>query len=166
MTPDALFELQPPMRPCVRVEHRHDRDDWETPPELFAALDAEFQFTTDAAAVAATAKCPRYFGPDNPAAPDALRVDWPRGRYFLNPPYSQTGAFIAKADTAARQGSLVVCLVKACTDTRWWHTFVYDRMTGMYRPTVTVRFLKGRVRFVGGKGHAPFPSVIVIFSGA
>lgn len=35
--------------------------DWETPPEVFAPLHAEFDFTLDPCATPATAKCARYF---------------------------------------------------------------------------------------------------------
>ena len=140
---------------------RH-KDDWETPPDLFAQLDAEFMFTADAAATAANAKCPRYFGPDSPWVTDALAVSWNIRRYFLNPPYSQTRAFMRKAVEAAAGGSLVVCLVAARTCTRWWHESVYDRAHWQYRPGVDVRFLKGRLRFVGATNSAPFPSAVVI----
>jgi len=46
--------------------------EWETPQELFDALDAEFHFTLDACATAENAKCPAYFTEDN----DALKQDW------------------------------------------------------------------------------------------
>lgn len=35
--------------------------DWETPPEVFEPLDAEFHFTLDVCATAENAKCARYF---------------------------------------------------------------------------------------------------------
>jgi len=146
------------------VVFSRQRDDWETPADLFAALDAEFAFLTDAAATAATAKCRRYFGPDSPWVADALSVAWHPGRYFLNPPYSQTAAFIAKAAEAAASGSLVVCLVAARTDTRWWHAHVYDQTRWTWRPGVSVRLRKGRVRFVGATNSAPFPSAVIIFA--
>lgn len=145
------------------VVFSHTRDDWATPPDLFAQLDAEFQFTCDAAATAANAKCPRYFGPESRWVTDALAVPWHIRRYFLNPPYSQTRAFIAKAADAATAGSLVVALVAARTCTRWWHESVYDCTRWQYRPGVDVRFLKGRLRFVGATNSAPFPSAIIIF---
>lgn len=37
------------------------RDDWETPPDLFERLNAEFEFTLDAAANAENRKCVRYW---------------------------------------------------------------------------------------------------------
>ena len=145
------------------VVFSRQRDDWETPPDLFAQLDAEFRFTCDAAATATNTKCPRYFGPDSPWVTDALAVSWNIRRYFLNPPYSRTRAFMRKAVEAAAGGSLVVCLVAARTDTRCWHESVYDCTCWQYRPGVEVRFLKGRLRFVGGKSGAPFPSAVIIF---
>ena len=132
-------------------------------PNLFAQLDAEFLFTCDAAATATNAKCHRYFGPDSPWVTDALAEPWNLRHYFLNPPYSQTRAFIAKAAAEAARGSLVVCLVAAGTDTRWWHDHVYDCTRWQSRPGVEVRFLRGRLRFVGAANSAPFPSAIVIF---
>jgi hypothetical protein len=42
------------------------RQDWATPPVLFAALDREFHFTVDVAASAVKAKCARYFTEQHP----------------------------------------------------------------------------------------------------
>lgn len=36
-------------------------EEWETPPSFFAALDAEFNFTLDAAATPSNAKCAKFF---------------------------------------------------------------------------------------------------------
>jgi hypothetical protein len=49
---------------------------------------------------------------------------------------------------------IVVMLLPARTDTRWWHEWV---MKG------EVRFIRGRLKFGGAKNSAPFPSVIVVF---
>lgn len=48
------------------------RDEWETPPEFFAALNSEFNFMLDACASPDTAKCPRYFTPED----DGLKRPW------------------------------------------------------------------------------------------
>lgn len=45
---------------------------WCTPPDFFAELDREFSFTLDPAATAKSAKCARYFTPDD----DGLKQDW------------------------------------------------------------------------------------------
>jgi site-specific DNA-methyltransferase (adenine-specific) len=128
---------------------------WETPPEVFAPLDAEFGFTLDAAALPETAKCARYFTP----ADDALAQDWGRETVWLNPPYGRAiGAFMRKAAASARAGATVVCLVPARTDTAWWHEDVLGARA-------EVRFVRGRIRFLldgAPKDAAPFPCAIVI----
>ena len=57
------------------------RDDWETPPEFFSALNEEFRFTLDVCALPETAKCPRYYTPED----DGLSRPWiaPGGRCIL-----------------------------------------------------------------------------------
>jgi hypothetical protein len=51
-------------------------------------------------------------------------------------------------------GKTVVCLVPARTDTRWWWESCRFG---------EIIFIRGRVRFDGEKGGAPFPSAVVIF---
>lgn len=128
------------------------RQDWETPPELFAKIDAEFHFTIDAAANYENRKCDWYF--DRIA--DGLRQSWGRNIVWLNPPYDASLAeWVAKAREASEEGATVVCLIPARTDTRWWHAHVEGR--------AEVRFIKGRIRFVGAPYNAPFPSCLVVF---
>lgn len=136
-------------------------DEWETPPELFAKLDAEFHFELDVAASDANHKCVSYFTPLN----NGLLVPWPGRTCWMNPPYgSKIGKWMAKAWLeSAGGGATVVCLVPARTDTKWWHDYVIGK-------GAEVRFLKGRVKFLKpGAGPndkrqpAPFPSAIVIF---
>ena len=130
------------------------RDDWETPWELYRRLDEEFGFTLDACATPENAKCKRFFAP----ADDGLAQAW-TGVVWCNPPYGrEIGKWVAKAYEASRGGenATVVCLLPARTDTAWWHD---------YCAKGEVRFLRGRVKFVGAKSSAPFPSSIVIFRG-
>ncbi len=128
------------------------RQDWETPADLFARLNAEFHFTLDAAANAANAKLPAYFT----AEQNSFQQDWGSHVVWLNPPYDGTlSAWVQKARHAADRGATVVCLIPARTDTRWWHAEVEGR--------AEVRFIKGRIRFVGAPFNAPFPSCLVIF---
>lgn len=133
------------------VEFCHQRDIWDTPPELFAALDAEFHFTDDLAALPYNAKCRCYFTPGQ----DALKQSW-EGVCWLNPPYGpMLRKWMQKAHLSASKGATVVCLVPARTDTSWWHDYVL--------PYSEVRFLRGRLRFHGAKNSAPFPSALMIF---
>lgn len=143
-------------------------DEWETPQTFFDALDAEFHFAVDAAASRANRKCVLYFGPDaGEPYTDALTQDWnvgyPPWSVWLNPPYSRCLAFITKAAQEARKGCTVVCLIPSRTDTRMWHEHVWDASTHACRPGVEIRFIKGRLKFGGGKNSAPFPSCVVIF---
>lgn len=127
------------------------KDDWSTPKNLFHALDCEFQFTLDACASKSNAKCDLYFDKKK----DGLKQTW-TGNVFMNPPYGRViGKFMRKAfEASSQEGATVVCLVPARTDTAWWHDYA---MKG------EIRFLRGRVKFGGGKDRAPFPSAVVIF---
>jgi phage N-6-adenine-methyltransferase len=124
------------------------REDWETPPELFAPLHAEFGFTLDVCASAGNAKVPDYYDRD------ALDRPW-RGVCWMNPPYGkQIGQWVRKAWEESQRGATVVCLIPARTDAGWWHEYA---MRG------EVRFIRRRIRFVGAPYNAPFPSAIVVF---
>lgn len=57
------------------------KNDWETPPEFFAALDAEFHFTLDACATSDNAKCARYYTPDE----NGLSQNWSKETVWCNP---------------------------------------------------------------------------------
>lgn len=140
-------------------------DNWTTPQDFFDALHREFDFVADMAATIENRKCGVWFGPGSPHGADALTMKyWPLGQgLWINPPYSQCRAFVARAASEARQGAVVVMLVPARTDTRWFHEHVYDASTNGWRPGVEVRFVKGRLKFGDGKNSAPFPSAVVIF---
>ena len=142
------------------------RDDWQTPPELFAALDAEFHFTLDAAAHQINHLLPTWGGPGSEHDEDALLKSWMGEVVWLNPPYSrgQQAKFIAKAAMEADWfGVTTVMLLPARTDTKAFHAHIWDAEKHQPRPGVEVRFLKGRLKFVGATAGAPFPSMIVVF---
>lgn len=143
------------------------REDWETPPDLFAQLDAEFGFTVDVAANVANAKCAAFYGPASPLdVQDALSTDWGSFRCWMNPPYARglQAKFVAHAAMQARLGALVVALLPARTDTKAFHQHIWDARQHRPRPWVKeVRFLPGRLKFVGATDAAPFPSMIVVF---
>jgi DNA N-6-adenine-methyltransferase (Dam) len=87
---------------------------------------------------------------------DALAVDWPTdGVAFLNPPYSRCRAFIEQAAREASRGGTVVALVPSRTETRGWHTAVWDATRPRPRRGVEVRFHPGRLTFGGAPHPAP-----------
>ncbi len=143
------------------------KDDWETPDALFKALDAEFGFVIDVAANADNAKCEAWYGPGSPLdEEDALTTSWGSYTCWCNPPYSRglQAKFIEKAYIETKLGATVVMLLPARTDTRAFHQFIWDREFHRPLPWVReVRFLRGRLRFVGAPASAPFPSMIVVF---
>jgi phage N-6-adenine-methyltransferase len=128
-----------------------ERGDWATPQDLFDLLNEEFEFDLDVCAMPWSAKCARYFTPDE----DGLSQVW-TGRCFMNPPYGrEIGDWVHKAfKSAERDAEFVVCLVPARVDTDWWWRCCRFG---------EIRFLRGRLHFDDGEDAAPFPSAVVIF---
>jgi phage N-6-adenine-methyltransferase len=127
-------------------------DEWSTPQWLVDQCAAEFgPFDMDPAASAATAQAPVFFGIED----DGLALAW-KGRVWMNPPYSQVGKWMAKAAAEVEAGNaeLVVCLVPARVDARW-----YRAAAGV---ASVVRILPQRVKFGGLADSAPFPSAVVV----
>jgi hypothetical protein len=125
-------------RARTKPYHLTGTDEWETPPEVFAPLHAEFGFTLDVCATDDNAKCERYFT----KADDGLAKLWV-GVCWMNPPYSEVARWVAKAAEAARGGSTVVYLVRSTTDTAWWHEFA---PLAEFRPSVAVSDSSGGER--------------------
>lgn len=117
-------------------------DRWATPPDVYAALNEEFEFTLD--------PCP-LDGKVDGLSP--LFMDWSGHRVFCNPPY---GPDIGKWIKRAKEAELAVYLIPARTDTRWFHDLVLPFAD-------EIRFIRGRLKFGGAKQSAPFPSMIVVF---
>lgn len=138
-------------------------DEWATPQNLFDQLNAEFDFEIDLAATAENTKCSSFYS----LQLDSLSQHWGSrfDRGWLNPPYSRglCGHFIEKAARQRRMGFLTVMLLPSRTDTKAFHTHIYDAQMWQPREGVEIRFLPGRLKFGGSKNSAPFPSMIVIF---
>lgn|GEM_PF-5656189 len=83
-----------------------------------------------------------------------VRPTWQSGRYTPGVPArgSITDQLVALTGVA-KAGIDLAVLVPGRTDTRWMH---------QYCAPWEVRFLRGRVRFEGHKGPAPFPSAVVL----
>jgi len=131
------------------------KTDWETPEELMTALRAEYgDFDLDPCATYETCKAEDYFGVEE----DGLKQPWNGGSVYCNPPYGRgISAWVERCWGEVQCGNvdLVVALLPVSPDTRWWQTWVSQ--------ATEVRFLKGRVTFVGAAGPAPFASAIVVW---
>lgn len=127
--------------------------EWETPSDLFEALDDIFHFDLDVCATAENAKCKRYFT----KADNGLEQEW-TGTCWMNPPYGrEISAWVRKAFYQAKRGKTIVALLPARTDTKWWHDYCVSH---------EIIFLKGRVKFLQSKKqsfNAPFANAIVVF---
>lgn len=136
--------------------------DYCTPQDFFDELDAEFVFALDTAATDKSAKCIRYFTPED----DGLKQPWdvpPGYAVFCNPPYGrQIGQWVEKAyNESVRTGGTIVLLIPERTDTKYFHRYIYGK--------AEVRFVEGRLKFTDEDGDsygpAPFPSMVVIYNG-
>lgn len=138
-------------------------DEWVTPQDLFDQLHAEFDFQIDLAANPANTKCDYFFTKEHNAIERPWRSHAERG--WCNPPYSRglCAKFIAKAAEERRKGFLTVMLLPSRTDTKAFHTYIYDAKRRRARRGISIRFLPGRLKFSGSKNAAPFPSMIVVF---
>ena len=120
-------------------------DHWSTPKEVYKRLDLEFGFDYD--------PCPLN------ANFDSLKINWGK-KCFVNPPYSNIKEFVKHGQECLLNGTkLIVWLVPARTDTKWFHEYFYNK------PKTEIRFIKGRLKFGDSKNSAPFPSMIVIQHG-
>tara|TARA_R110002126_G_C10050587_1_gene460281 strand:- start:38 stop:454 length:417 start_codon:yes stop_codon:yes gene_type:complete len=125
-------------------------DSWSTPTNIKSTLQEEFNFDE-------YDPCPLNDNPDF----DGLEEEW-ANKTFVNPPYSKLKTtiknglgWVEKAHIEAQKGKLVVMLIPARTDTTWFHDIILKN-------NYEVRFIKGRLKFGGKKGCAPFPSILVI----
>ena len=129
-----------------------DADDWTTPADFYAMLDAEFGFTLDPCCYPHTAKCDRFFTKED----DGLKQDW-AGAVFVNPPYGRViGAWVRKSYEAAQTtADVVVMLIPARTCSRYWHDYCMK--------AAEIRFVRGRLKFGDGTDNAPFPNAVIVF---
>lgn len=142
----------------IEVMFSSATDNWSTPQDFFDKLNDELHFTLDVCANADNHKCDKYYTKEM----DGLIQPW-KGNIWCNPPYGrEIGKLVEKAWKVNKSWldeltGVIVMLLPARTDTKWFHRYIYNQ------PNVEVRFIKGRLKFGNSKNSAPFPSMIVIF---
>lgn len=153
------------------------KDDWETPKEFFEKLNKEFNFTLDPCSSNKNHKCSKYYTEID----DGLSKDWSGEIVFCNPPYSvpenpckpnctkksclKRGYHITEYKPGQEdwikkcyeegKKTTVVMLIPSRTDTKAFHDYILGKSE--------IRFIKGRLKFVGAKDPAPFPNMLVIY---
>ena len=131
-----------------------NKNNWGTPQELFDSLDKEFCFTLDPCSDNINHKCEKHYTLNE----NGLTKSWDNEIVFMNPPYGkEISKWVEKANNSK---GIIVGLLPARTDTKWFHNYVYGK--------AELRFIKGRIRFIdavtGKQGGSPtFPSVIAIW---
>lgn len=131
-----------------------DKENYETPPDLFDRFDRLFHFNLDVCASLGNAKTPYYIHPDTDALRPSLswaRIwelysSWPEQQLsarimaWMNPPYGRNiEAWVRRAAQTWQDGASVVSLLPARTDTSWFQNIVLD--------APLVLLLKSRVGF-------------------
>jgi len=127
--------------------------EWDTPQAFFDKLHKQFYFTLDPCAAPANAKCKNYFTETD----NGLEQIWRGHTAFVNPPYGrQIGHWIKKGyEEAKAHNTIVVMLIPARTDTKWWHDYVMKAKE--------IYLVRGRLKFGNSGNPAPFPSAVVVF---
>ena len=131
---------------------------WGTPQSFVDYVEDNFgvKCTLDAAADESNAKAPVWI--DGKA--DALKQKW-RGNVWLNPPYgTKIPRFIERAIQQRYNCGVIMILVPARTDTKWFHELVMPNAHAVY-------LIMGRFNFIHPsivKGaNAPYPSMLIEF---
>lgn len=127
-------------------------EEWATPQDFFDRLNEEFHFTLDPCSTDENAKCKKHYTKEQ----DGLLQDWTGEVVYCNPPYGrEMPKWIKKCYEHYRGGGTVVMLIPARTDTKAFHEYIIGK--------AEIRFIRGRLRFGGGKNTAPFPSMVVVY---
>lgn len=124
------------------------KDKWITPPGLWKKLDDEFHFDV-------FDPCPIDW---EEGSPDGLEMEWAQTS-FVNPPFSEIGKWIEKADKEWRKAKTIVMVMPMKTNIAAFHDVVL-------RGPVEIRFIRGRINFLrpdGKKSTNPFPNLILIW---
>lgn len=150
---------------------------WETPPAIFAQLDADYGgFDIDICADPTRALCFKHFGPGSYLGADALTADWSaHGMHgYCNPPY---GAFIGKilpvAKRQAAKGFRSVFLIPMRV-TKAFKGHIMDGAKDLLFCDSRIVFFENGVprlnakKFAEGKlvaDAAVFDSIVVVYEG-
>ncbi len=151
----------------------HKSDEWQTPKPFFDLLDDEFHFDLDPCAYTDPSGLTNikeiftefYYNKRF----DGLKHNWYyKGKkdmgvntncknVFINPPFSIEDEFILKAYKESLKGCNCVLLIYSKTDKAIWHDIIFPF-------AIQIRFIRGRINFVGGNSTSTKGLTVVIFS--
>jgi phage N-6-adenine-methyltransferase len=173
----------------LQVHFSSGNGEWGTPQDFFDKLDDEFHFVLDVCASDLNHKCGEYFTVEQDCFKQSWVRD---GYYWMNPVYGdpempckipherctkkkcatrgyhidtyQPGIidFVKYAVQQTFVGAKGVILVPSRTDTEWW-SWLWNHKTHQPRTWVRqIRFVRGRLKFIGAPDVAPFPSAVIV----
>ena len=133
------------------IHFKSNSSEWSTPQWLFDRYNDVYKFNLDVCATPENAKCSNYYTKND----NGLIQSW-HGNCWMNPPYGrEITKWVEKAyNESLNNGVLIICLLPARTDTKWFHEYCTQG---------NINFLKGRLKFGNATNSAPFPSMIVQF---
>jgi len=127
---------------------------WRTPPEIITTYRQRYGFGD-------FDPCPYNPSFDPDLHFDGLKIEWPRST-FVNPPYGhETITWVRKAHEEWQKGKTVVLLLKAATDTQWFHEYLAPENPYGHK----IEFLQGRLKFLNDEReatHSGFASMVAI----
>lgn len=145
------------------------RDDWRTPPEVLRAVKSGWPIYLDPCASSDPAD---HFASVNVTeAEDGITADWwgayeravavhgtTGGVIFVNWPYSQSAKWVHLLDlwASCKPGLPIIGLCAARPGARWYRT-------AKSRADAVAEW-RGRIKFVGAKHSAPFPSALLAYN--
>jgi transcriptional regulator with XRE-family HTH domain len=146
----------------VHAGNSSTSENWETPKELLEPLYSVFgAFDLDPCSPCSNGRtAPVKAGAYFTQTDDGLSLPW-FGTVFMNPPYNRSlHNWTAKAKAEVEQGNagMVIGLLPARPDTKYWHRDVAG--------SASIFFLKGRLKFGNVGKPAPFPSCLAVWGGS
>lgn len=173
-----------------KTNTQEDKDVRESPADLVAELDAEFNFTLDAASSHLNAITELHYtedglfnGEEMLSAADGLTGPWDGENVWCNPPYSDIPSWVAKAQAEwdrpvedGRPGCIVMLLPANRTEQPWWQEYVEPYLRLQKTGGPRARFVDGRRDFTinggqpiinkktGKKSSPDFGLVLLIWS--
>jgi len=137
--------------------NRHrSRQDYETPPELIAAVERRFgSIVIDLAATKENTKAEWFISPEE----DSLRADWnvivdDYTLAWLNPPYADIAPWARKCAEYTGDGKILF-LVPASVGSEWFARYVWGH--------ALVLAIRPRVTFVGAKDPYPKDLILAVY---
>lgn len=148
------------MSPSTHVGRKTDRDDYETPPDLFGPAHAFYQFDVDCAASAELAKLPDFYSIERSFLA-ATPMEFVDKMCWLNPPFTMKEEFLKQVVRLRNIARGFVCLVpNNARECDWWRELVWPMADEIISLTPRVNYLLDGKPLKNG---VPFSSCLVVY---